>query len=247
VNFMRAEHWECEFMRLCFVNVNFIRAKLYECEFICEVSIVNVYFMNWALRVNFVWAGHVNLWELSFVTFKNMRAEHCECKFYESWASWKWILWELRFMNVSFMSWAFQMWILWDMSIVNMNFMSWGLRMWIYIRAELCECGFYESWAGDGECRFFRKLSIVNVNFMRAEHCECDYYDSWAFWMWIYESVALQMWILMRAEICACEFYEFSWALRMWISWELSARCECEFMRAELRFVHVYFMRTKLC
>ena len=104
--------------------------------------------------------------------------------------------------------------------------MSWALRMWIFIRAELCECGFYESWAGDGECRFFQKLSIVNVNFMRAEHCVCDYYDSWAFWMWIYECLALRMWILwhqsivnvnfMRAELCKCEFYE-SWALWMWI------------------------------
>ena len=66
------------------------------------------------------------------------------------------------------------------------------------MRAELCECEFYESqplWMW-----ILWELRFANVKFKRAEHCICEFYDSWVLRMWIYES----------------------WALQMWISWELS-------------------------
>ena len=68
MNFMRAEHCECEFLRelaelreckcyeLSFVNWNFTRSEHCECEF----------------------------YELSFAHVNFMRAELCKCEFYES-------------------------------------------------------------------------------------------------------------------------------------------------------------------
>ena len=86
--------------------------------------------------------------------------------------------------------------------IVNVNFM----------RAELCECEFYESWAM--WMWIFGELSIANVNFMRAEHCECEFYESWA--LRILWELSIANVNFMRAEHYECDFYE-SWALWMWI------------------------------
>ena len=36
-----------------------------------------------------------------------------------------------------------------------------------FMRAELCECEFYESFA--------------TLNFMRAKHCECEFYEGLSF------------------------------------------------------------------
>ena len=79
-----------------------------------------------------------------------MKAEHCECECYNSWALRMWMLRELIDVNMTFMraehcecefyaSYALRMWILCELSIANVKFM----------RAENYEsqCEYYESWA----------------------------------------------------------------------------------------------------
>ena len=117
----------------------------------------------------------------------------------------------MSFENVDFMraelSIANANWIyvyMWELIFVNMNFM----------RIELCECNFYNSWA-----------------------LQMWIYQDWALWVWIYDSWALKIWFFMRTELWECEFYE-SWALQMQILWELGITnvnlkraelCKCEF------------------
>ena len=59
---------------------------------------------------------------------------------------------------------------------MNLNFMraeDWESK---FIRAELCECEFYES--RDFLSVNLLELSFANENFMRAEHRECEFYES---------------------------------------------------------------------
>ena len=53
--------------------------------------------------------------------------------------------------------------ILWELVNVNLKFM----------KAELCECGFYECL--ELQMWISGELSFANLNFMRAEHCECKF------------------------------------------------------------------------
>ena len=53
-----------------------------------------------------------------------MRAEHCGCRFYESWALWICVLWVLSFGDAKFM--------IAELSIANVKFYhSWALQMWL--------------------------------------------------------------------------------------------------------------------
>ena len=129
VNFRRAEHWECEFMR----------ATLCECEF----------YQSQALWMWILWElgfANMNLWKLSFVN------ANASVNFYERLALWMCILWTELCMWIL---WELGMWILWELSFVNVNFMrvelcdsefyeSWTLWMWILWGSELCDCEFYE-------------------------------------------------------------------------------------------------------
>ena len=143
--------------------------------------------MNWALRVNFVRAGHVNFMRAELCDFEFYESwelgmwgsKLCDCEFYESWALQMWILWVLSIENVNFMI---------ELSIMNVNFIgaehcecqlyeSWALCMWIFKRAELCESEFYESWAL--RMWILWELSIVNVNFLRVGLSECHQILQW--------------------------------------------------------------------
>jgi len=134
-----------------------------------------------------------------------------------------WILWELSFVNVNLRGLSFVnvncMWaelckcdFFWELSWASLR------RMWIFLRAEHCECEFYESWVL--KMRILWELSIVNMNFMRAELYECKFHE-----------LSFSNVNFMRHEHCEYEFYELSfahvnfyksWTLRMWILWELS-------------------------
>ena len=99
----------------------------------------------WALSVfdvNFVRANHYECefyekW--AFANVDSMRAKHCKFDFYEIWALQMWVLWELSFSNVDFMRAEF----------ANVNFMGAEHCEFEYdfMRADLCECAFCESWA----------------------------------------------------------------------------------------------------
>ena len=207
-------------------NVNFMQADHFECE-IYEIWVLwSEFYESWVLWMWFFESGALwmwILWEQSIANVNFLRAElyECEipetepsiakCKYYESWALWMWILRGLSFVNVNCM-WA---------ELCKCDFfweLSWARRMWIFLRAEHCECEFYESWAL--RMRILWELSIVNVNFMRAELYECKFHE-----------LSFSNVNFMRHEHCEYEFYELSfahvnfyksWTLRMWILWELS-------------------------
>ena len=131
------------------------------------------------------------LWELSIANVNFMRAEHCECECYESWALQMWILGELGIMNVNVMgaelseckfyeSRVLQVWIVWGLSIVNENFRSakhWECQQ---IYESLALCLWYFKRPENCKCDFKRELSFAKVNYVREEHCECELYESWA-------------------------------------------------------------------
>ena len=141
-----------------FVNVNFMRAELCTMWTLWELSIVNRICMRAELR--FVKANFMR------VNVLFIKAEHCECQFYElcvcefykSWALWIWI----------YQNWA-----------LECEFMTaeyW--KSWFFMTTELCECEFYGSWAL--QKRISYKLNFAEMSLLRAAHCECEFYESWS-------------------------------------------------------------------
>ena len=132
--------------------------------------------------------------------------------------------------------------ILWELVNANLKFM----------KAELCECGFYKYL----ELRLWNlwELSIEKVNFMWAKLYICEFRESWVLQIWIYESLELQIWILrelsftnvhvMRAKHCELRIESVKlWKLgdenmnsmsaEFWKCEYMSAdHCECEFIES---------------
>ena len=144
-------------------------------------------------------------YESQFLNVNFMRAGLCKCEFHGSWTE----HWEVNFMKAElckgefYESWAFWIWILWDL--------SWALWLWI-----LCE----PSWAW--WMLILQVLSIVNVNLLRAKHCKCKLMRAelceWnIFENQVFKCEYLESWALktnIRAEYYECEYYE-GWCLRV--------------------------------
>ena len=126
--------------------------------------------------------------------------------------------------------------VFYELSFAHLNFM----------RAELCECVFYKSWA---------ELTCVNVNLWDLRIANVNFMRVWALRMKILRELSIVNRIFMSAklrsmninfmrdELFKCELYE-SWALQKWIyeSWALRMQ-----IIWELSIANVNVMRAEYC